>query len=66
MHSKQLNLKIHTAMATWPGYALFFMMLFVPTTYQPIKAVLLATVLTLIGIGILMRGRLHLHMSILL
>ena len=50
----------------WPAYALFFMMLFVPTTYQPIKAILLAIVLATIGMGSLMRGRLHLHMSILL
>lgn len=42
------------------------MMLIVPTTYQPIKAILLAMVLTAIGIGSLMRGRLHLHMNILL
>ena len=50
----------------WPAYLLFFMMLFVPTTYQPIKGVLLAVVLSLIGIGALVRGRLHLHKTILL
>ena len=41
MYSKPLNLKILTAMATWPGYALFFMMLFVPLSYKNIKIALL-------------------------
>jgi len=50
----------------WPAYILFFMMLFVPTTYQPIKAVLLAMILLTIGTGALVRGRLHLHMWVLL
>ncbi len=50
----------------WPAYLLFFMMLFVPTTYQPIKAVLLAVVVAFIGIVATVRGRLHLHINVLL
>lgn len=50
----------------WPAYLLFFMMLFVPTTYQPIKAVLLVMVLLFIGIETLIRDKLHLHINILL
>ena len=50
-----------------PGYLLFFMMLFVPTTYQPIKAILLAFCLFIITIGILVdRGKLNLHTDVLL
>ncbi len=49
----------------WPAYLLFFMMLFVPTTYQPIKAVLLIVVLMTICIVSLRRGMMYLHMDIL-
>lgn len=49
-----------------PGYILFFMMLFVPTVYQPVKAVLLALVLTTICITVLMKKRIALHYRILL
>lgn len=50
----------------WPAYVLFFMMLFVPTSYQPIKSILLVMVVTIIGVTALVRGRLHLHMNVLL
>lgn len=55
------------AACRWTGYALFFLMLFVPTTYQPVKAVLLATVLAGIGVGMLLSGRtgLHRHVAML-
>ncbi|MCF6236227.1 MAG: hypothetical protein L3J70_07630 [Gammaproteobacteria bacterium] len=49
----------------WPAYILFFMMLFVPTTYQPIKAILLAIILMMICIALLRHGTVHLHMDIL-
>lgn len=41
-------------------------MLFVPTTYKPIKAGLLAVVLLMIAIQALLRGRLALHPTVLL
>jgi hypothetical protein len=49
----------------WPGYALLFLMLFVPTTYQPIKGVLLASTLSIIGLAVLGRGRIALHPQVL-
>ncbi|HHV75500.1 MAG TPA: hypothetical protein GXX41_12875 [Thermoanaerobacterium sp.] len=49
-----------------PGYILFFMMLFVPTVYQPIKAVLLALVLTVICLSALIKKKISLHPLILL
>ncbi len=49
-----------------PAYTLFFMMLFVPTTYQAIKAVLLALVLAMIVVGALSRRQVALHITILL
>jgi hypothetical protein len=49
----------------WPGYALFFLMLFVPTTYQPIKGVLLAGTLAAVALGALSRGRIALHPQVL-
>lgn len=48
------------------GYMLFFLMLFVPTTYQHIKVVLLGLLLGLILVGALCRGYLGLHPGILL
>jgi len=44
-----------------PGFVLFFMMLFVPTTYQNIKAVLLAVVLFIITIVSFKKNELALH-----
>jgi hypothetical protein len=49
-----------------PGYLLFFVMLFVPTTYQPIKALLGVLVLEMIAINALVHGRLSLHRTVLL
>lgn len=49
------------------GMMLFFLMLFVPTTYQPIKAALLAVILSAILIGGLwQRSNFRLHRSIVL
>jgi len=48
------------------GYLLFFMMLFVPTTYQPIKAVLLAFVLVSILVAAVASGRFPLHRHVAL
>ena len=45
----------------WLGYALFFLMLFVPTTYQPVKGVLLAVLVLGVATDALARGRLRLH-----
>lgn len=50
----------------WLGSILFFLMLFVPAAYQPIKAALLACVLASITIQALHRGRLTLHRAIVL
>jgi len=48
----------------WLGLVLFFMMLFVPTHYQMVKAVILAMVLGIIVIEALIRGRIRLHPAI--
>lgn len=53
------------AWARIPGYLLFFTMLFVPTTYQPIKAILLALTLATILAPMLWNRRLDLHPSVL-
>ncbi len=51
----------------WPGYILFFLMLFVPTRYQPVKAILLAFVLSIILTNILMHGgKIMIHKTILI
>lgn len=50
----------------WLGSLLFFLMLFLPASYQPIKAALLAVVLAAITVQALHRGRLTLHRAILL
>jgi len=50
----------------WLASLLFFLMLFVPAAYQPIKAALLAAVLGTITIQALYRGRLTLHRAIVL
>lgn len=47
-----------------PGFVLFFMMLFVPTTYQNIKAVLLAVVLFIITIVSFKKNELALHQRV--
>ena len=49
----------------WVAYLLFFMMLFVPTTYQTIKAALLLLVLSAITIHSLKIGYLKLHSKII-
>jgi hypothetical protein len=49
-----------------PGYVLFFMMLFVPTAYQEVKACLLLLVVGMISVGVLQRDRLTLHPVVLL
>ena len=54
------------AVVRWAGYVLFFLMLFVPTTYQPIKGALLAFVLAGILTSMLASGRLGLDRRVLL
>ena len=50
----------------YPGYALFFLMLFVPTVYQPIKAILILIVLLTIALKVYRDGgRINLHPSVL-
>jgi hypothetical protein len=50
----------------FPGYLLFFSMLFIPSAYQPFKAILGILVLGIIAIDVLIRGRLALHRIVLL
>jgi hypothetical protein len=50
----------------WTGYTLFFLMVFVPTSYQGLKAVLLALVLAGICADVAGRGRLPLDRRLLL
>ena len=45
----------------WTAYALFFLMLFVPSTYQPLKGALLGVVLMGIVVSMVLTGRLGLH-----
>jgi len=66
MYSKPLNLRISAVMATLSGYALFFMMLFVPLSYKNIKVALLGLVIVMIAIHVLVDGKLLLHRTILL
>lgn len=50
----------------WPGCVLFFLMLFVPTRYQLLKAILLALVLSIILANILMQGgKIRIHKTVL-
>lgn len=48
------------------GYVLFFLMLFVPTTYQTLKSVLLAVVITSIVLTMLLTGEVRLHPPVVL
>src|SRR5688500_13451487 len=54
------------AVVRWVAYALFFMMLFVPTTYQPVKGALLGFVLVGIVVSMVLTGRLGLHRPVLI
>lgn len=66
MKSKVLNPQSVATLAAWPGYILFFLMLFVPTRYQLIKAILLALVLSIILTNILMHGgKIRIHKTVL-
>ena len=66
MKSNILNFRSVTTLAAWPGYILFFLMLFVPTRYQPVKAILLALVLSIILTNILMHGgKIRIHKTVL-
>ncbi len=49
----------------WPPYLLFFLMLFLPLVYQPVKAVLLAATLALILLAFLASDVVALHRSVL-
>jgi hypothetical protein len=49
----------------WIAYIFFFMVLFVPLTYASIKALPLGLLILVITIGILMRGKIFLHRTIL-
>jgi len=50
----------------WLGYLLFFLMLFVPTSYQAVKAPMLAAVVLIVLGEALVTGRLRLHPGVLL
>jgi hypothetical protein len=49
----------------WAGYGLFFMMLFVPAAYQPIKGALLALALCGVVAGWIIRGHLGLDRRVI-
>lgn len=50
---------------TIPGYILFFMMLFVPTTYQLVKAVILVICLVIVIVRVFLNyGKTNLHISV--
>lgn len=48
----------------WAGYALVFLSAVVPTTYQPLKGLLLVICLLLVGLKIIRSGRLGLHPAV--
>jgi hypothetical protein len=50
----------------WLGYGLFFLMLFVPTSYQVVKAPILALLATVIAAEALVNDRLRLHPTVAL
>lgn len=50
----------------FPGFILFFLMLFVPTTYQSFKAALLVIVLIQITVTFLYKNKLNLHYKVFL
>src|SRR5437773_458124 len=50
----------------WIAYLLFFLMLFVPTSYQAVKAPILVLTVALVVAGALTTGRLRLHPAVLL
>ncbi|MBD3343557.1 MAG: hypothetical protein GF401_00670 [Chitinivibrionales bacterium] len=50
----------------YPGYLLFFLMLFVPANYQMIKLFLLITVLVIVSFRLLRDFKFHLHPVVLL
>jgi hypothetical protein len=52
--------------AAWLGFLLFFLMLFVPTAYQVVKAPMLVVLVLLVAAGALARGRLRLDPTVLL
>lgn len=49
----------------WAGYALVFLSAVVPTTYQPLKGLLLVVCLLLVAYQVMRSGRLGLHPSVL-
>jgi len=59
-----MRFNLHHRFAELVGATLFFLILFVPTSYRPIKGGLLATVLLFIALRTLLKGRLSLHPSI--
>ena len=48
-----------------PAYPLFFLMIFVPTTYQPIKAVLIVIVIASIAMEVFLTRRIAIHPTVL-
>jgi hypothetical protein len=50
----------------WLAYLLFFLMLFVPTAYQAVKAPMLVIVVLMVAAGALATGKLRLHPAVLL
>lgn len=50
----------------WLAYLLFFLMLFVPTAYQVVKAPMLVALVLMVAAGALVSGRLRLHPAVLL
>jgi hypothetical protein len=64
-HGRDGGLRLIGTAVRWTGYTLFFLMVFVPTSYQGLKAVLLAAVLAGICAGVAGRGRLPLDRRLL-
>ena len=54
-----------TNIVRFPAYLLFFLMLFVPTTYQPIKGAIIVVVLAGILLDVFLSKRFAVHKSIL-
>jgi hypothetical protein len=59
-------LRLAGGLIRWAGYGLFFLMLFVPAAYQPVKGALLGLVLVGVLAGWVIRGHLGIDRRVLL
>lgn len=67
VQSAKIQIISKPGVIAWPGYVLFFMMLFLPVSQNSLHGILTAIVVVIIGFGILLKGgRVALSKTILL